>query len=243
MKMLNEWKPSKYFTLIELLIVIAIIAILASMLLPALNKAREKAKTLNCITNLKQVGIGILSYSMDNNSYAPMLLDNQGIYIWQSTGVFAKYLGQPPTVVLNSGAAYQNTMQAFVCPKVRPMLNNSGPVIAWGNQMVYGVNMRLMRSLNWGAANLATYKNPLSIVKDPTHMALTFDWGDNGLATSKADVGFPHSNNYLTGMPVAASNISNILFVDGHVSSTPYSALASLPEFYYIRGINGPICY
>ena len=69
----NPIKIQNYFTLIELLVVIAIIAILAGMLLPALNKARERGRTITCVANQKQLAVARTLYRDENNEYTPPL--------------------------------------------------------------------------------------------------------------------------------------------------------------------------
>jgi prepilin-type N-terminal cleavage/methylation domain-containing protein/prepilin-type processing-associated H-X9-DG protein len=64
-------KNRKGFTLVELLVVIGIISILIAMLLPALNKAREAAKTVQCLSNIKQVMFGLTRYAQDNRGSLP----------------------------------------------------------------------------------------------------------------------------------------------------------------------------
>ncbi len=65
----------RYFNLIELLVVINVIAIIAALLLPAISKSRENAKRVNCLSNLKQIGIALRSYTVDYEEWFPSDLD------------------------------------------------------------------------------------------------------------------------------------------------------------------------
>jgi prepilin-type N-terminal cleavage/methylation domain-containing protein len=67
------------FTLVEMLVVIAVIGILAALLLPALNSAREKGRRVACLNNLHQIGIAILAYAGDNQNHTPTVESNAGL--------------------------------------------------------------------------------------------------------------------------------------------------------------------
>ena len=72
------FRDVKYFTLIELLIVVAIIAILVGLLLPALHSAREKANGILCSSNLKQTGTGLIGYVADNDGWLMKVYESYG---------------------------------------------------------------------------------------------------------------------------------------------------------------------
>jgi len=84
----------KGFTLIELLVVVAIIAILAAMLLPALSKAREKARQAACMNNLKQIGLAFFMYANDYDGWLPDSYN--GKFVWYKNPYFVgQYLHVP----------------------------------------------------------------------------------------------------------------------------------------------------
>src|SRR5438552_18568155 len=66
------------FTLVELLVVIGIIAVLIGVLLPALNKARQNAKRVECAAYLRQIGVASINYANDNKSWLPPFRNNAG---------------------------------------------------------------------------------------------------------------------------------------------------------------------
>jgi len=86
----------RYFNLIELLVVINVIAIIAALLLPAISKSRESAKRVNCMSNMKQIGISLRSYSIDWEEFFPNNLNS-----------LAK-------------ESYLNDPKIFTCPSTRP---------------------------------------------------------------------------------------------------------------------------
>ncbi len=209
-------KHKSAFTLIELLVVISIIAILISILLPALAKAKRQTKLLTCSTNLKQLGTTLSVYTVDHKEYFPHTgqgQDNNISYsVWNNQAAYGTFT---QAAFLFANIMYPNYMSKkdfFYCP-LDPIRNKS----RW--DVHYMLEQDGISYSYWGQYGTANTGHPShqGPVKR-TDMSTSAIMSDGRLWNSSYSWIRNHSSETYNSFSVT-DGTSNIVFTDGHVKT------------------------